>query len=348
LRSQIFFIPILMIAGSFNGSEMTQIARATAIFNCVALAVALLETKLGIAVFYPHNAVDDIIYSSRDVLIAGAALYRIPSSFTSSAAYAGAMVISAPLLLGAIVAEPPKSPWRHVLLVGSVASAVGVFVAASRGAAVFEILMMALFIPFARVKGFRISSWIAILMGLTLLILMTPRMQRFLTLRDARFVSDRLGSSVNTGFIRVVQKYPFGNGLGGGGSSIPYFLRARVKNEVSIENEYGLILLEQGVPGLMMWLAFMFWLMIRPLPSRSDPWYTGKWLARAFCALSFATAPLGNGMLSAIPQTAMLMLYAGWIATPRDTPSSSDCRHYTCHRSRKSSSTYLLDSASRE
>ena len=347
LRGQIFFIPILMIAGSFNGSEMTQIARFTAILNCVALAVALVETKLGLSLFYPHNAVDEIIYSSRDVLIGGAALYRIPSSFTSSAAYAGTMVISAPLLLGAMVVEPPKSRWRHVLLCGSVASAIGVFVAASRSAAVFEILMMTLFIPFARVKGFSVSSWIAILAGLTLLILVTPRMQRFLTLRDSRFVSNRLGSSVNTGFIQVVQEYPFGNGLGGGGSSIPYFLQTRVKNEMSIENEYGLILLEQGVPGLMMWLAFIFWLMTRPLPSRSDPWYTGKWLARAFCALSFATAPLGNGMLSAIPQTAMLMLYAGWIAMPRDTPSVSDCRRYARHGSAKSSITHLLDSTSR-
>jgi hypothetical protein len=57
--------------------------------------------------------------------------------------------------------------------------------------------------------------------------------------------------------------------------------------------------------------------LTRPSPPRTDPWYSGRWLAWLFCALSFATAPLGTGLLNAIPQTATMLMFAGWIAAPR-------------------------------
>jgi hypothetical protein len=318
LRGQTFFVPLLLIGASLSASDFTRIARSTAMINCAVTGVALLQTKLGIASFYPHNAVDEIIYNSRDVLCSGIAYYRIPATFTSSAAYAGTMVISAPLLLGAMAAEPRKGFWRYILLIATGLSAIGVFLAASRSAAMFEMVMTTLFLPFGRAKSIPIYGWIGVFIAVILLVSVTPRMQRFVTLSDAHFVGDRLSSSVNTGLIDIVEEYPLGNGLGGGGASIPYFLQSRANDEVSVENEYGLIALEQGLPGLVIWLAFICWLLIRPIPRLSDPWYTGRWLARIFCALSFATAPLGNGMLSAIPQTAILMLYAGWISAPQN------------------------------
>jgi O-antigen ligase len=115
----------------------------------------------------------------------------------------------------------------------------------------------------------------------------------------------------------MVEAYPLGNGLGGGGTSIPYFLQSLLQSPVEIENEYGRIALEQGIPGLALWLAFIVWLFTRAAPRRDDPWFAGRWLARLFCAISFATAPLGTGLLNAVPQTALVLLFAGWIAAPQ-------------------------------
>ena len=98
---------------------------------------------------------------------------------------------------------------------------------------------------------------------------------------------------------------------------IPYFLQPLLKNPVGLENEYARIVAEQGIPGLILWLAFIVWVFTRPAPRHFDPWYTGRWLARLFCAISFATAPLGTGLLNAVPQTAVLLMFTGWLAAPQ-------------------------------
>jgi hypothetical protein len=87
-----------------------------------------------------------------------------------------------------------------------------------------------------------------------------------------------------------------------------------------MENEYARIMLEQGVPGLALWLAFIVWLLTRAVPRSSEPWYTGRWLARFLCTIFFVTAPMGIGLLTAIPQTASLLVLCGWIASPQLVP----------------------------
>ena len=76
------------------------------------------------------------------------------------------------------------------------------------------------------------------------------RLQRFRSLQDPGFIAQRIGDSVNLSFIELVRTYPLGNGLGGGGTSVPYFLQDRIRNVVMMENEYARILLELGIPGL--------------------------------------------------------------------------------------------------
>jgi O-antigen ligase/polysaccharide polymerase Wzy-like membrane protein len=324
LRGQIFFLPFLLIGAQLERDDANKIAVSIAVLNTIVLVFALLEVKLGISRFYPSNvAVDDIIYISAIRLRGGDLATRIPATFTSSAAYGGNMIASLPFLLGGL-AQERRVPWRrNLLLAGTGVSAVGVFLAASRTVAV---TLFALFLMFGcvtfwrRLRNMPWGGWLALLLGLAWLVYSVPRLQRFVELQDTAYVKTRIGYSVNSSFLQLMKDYPLGNGLGCCGTSMPYFLQGEVRNSVGMENEYARIMLEQGVPGLALWLAFIVWLLTRPVPRRSEPWYVGRWLARLLCAISFATAPMGLGMLTAIPQTASLLVLCGWIASPQVVP----------------------------
>jgi hypothetical protein len=321
LRGQIFFLPFLLIGVQLERDDAYKIALSLAVLNAIVLVFALLELELGVPRFYPYNAaVDDIIYLAEVQLGGGNLVTRIPATFTSSAAYAGNMIASLPFLLGALTQER-RVPWRrNLLLAGTGVSAVGVFLAASRTDAVFLFAMFAGMTFWHRLRNMPWGGWVALLLGLAWLVYSVPRLQRFMELGDTSYVGSRIGSSVSGTFLQLMKDYPLGNGLGGGGTSMPYFLGDQLRNPVGMENEYARIMLEQGVPGLTLWLAFIVWLLTRPVPRSSEPWYTGRWLARFFCTISFATAPLGLGMLTAIPSTATLLVFCGWIASPQVAP----------------------------
>jgi hypothetical protein len=141
------------------------------------------------------------------------------------------------------------------------------------------------------------------------------RLQRFLTLQDVEFVGERVSWSVNDNFTQLMTEYPLGNGLGGGGTSMPYFLAAEVSPpSYYMENEYARIVLEQGVLGLCLWAAFIAWLFTRRHVRRADAWYVGRRLMWVACAAFFATGMIGKGLLTSIPGTALMLLGAGWIA----------------------------------
>jgi O-antigen ligase len=104
-----------------------------------------------------------------------------------------------------------------------------------------------------------------------------------------------------------------GNGLGGGGNSIPHFLLHLVRNPMPVENQYATIMLEQGLPGLLVWLAFIVWTLTRPLGPRTDPWHFPRLLARVACALYLATGFIGVGLFTAVPFSAMLFMWMAWL-----------------------------------
>ena len=152
-----------------------------------------------------------------------------------------------------------------------------------------------------------------ILIGISWLAFGEERLQRFTELQNTQMVSERIVGSVNMNFFEAAATYPFGNGLGGGGTSIPYFLQNRIEKPVLIENEYARILLEQGLVGLALWVAFIIWVLIRPQPPRTDPWFVGRRLAWVTCAAYFATGLIGTGLLTSIPHTCLLLLDVGWV-----------------------------------
>jgi hypothetical protein len=317
LRGNIFFLPFLLIGAMMSGREYQQLARAVAVLTAIVLVFAGAEVLFGVGRFFAAaNPVNITIFRSNDVVYGGQAHYRIPATFVSSAAYATSMVAGLVLVIGGLVQEEHHSRWRYALACAIGFAALGVFLSGSRSA-VLPLLILIIFGALPR-GGRRLRR--VVLVGLTLvvagLVAVTPRMQRFVTLENTDYVVQRIHGSINQNFISLAVEYPMGNGLGGGGTSLPYFLQDRLTNRVVLENEYARIMAEQGIPGLLLWLGFIGWLALRPAGSRSSPWYRGKLLARLFCLISFATAPLGIGMLDGIPSTELLLIFAGWFAAP--------------------------------
>ncbi len=323
LRGQIFFVPFILVGAMLDGTEMRKIAYALGALAIIELFFALAEVELGLPRFYPMNEVDQIIYNSLDVVIGSTTSYRIPATFVQAAAYGGNMAAGIPLLLGAMLQEPRGGSRRKLMLIALGASAVGVFLSASRSQATM-LFVLGLAATFSgRIRNFPWFGWVALLAVVGTLVAISPRMQRFVTLDNTGYLKKRVSSSINANFFELAAEYPLGNGLGGGGTSMPYFLASELRNPIVIENEYARIMLEQGVPGLALWLAFIFWVLTRPLPRKTDPWYLGKWLARVTVAYCFMVAPTGLGTLTLIPGTALIMLFAGWIATPNVTPAGT-------------------------
>lgn len=315
-RGQMFFVPFMLIGAMLDGDDLRRLAKWLGALNLIVLAFALAEVKFGVERFYPRNAVDELIYKSNDIYVGGKQFLRIPGTFVQSAAYAGTMLASIPLLLGVVGLERNRRK-SYVLIVIVGLTAVGIFLAASRSAAVILFLMVGMFMLSGRFKQVPWGLWVIGIAAVGLLVLISPRMQRFFTLDNANYVEKRIHGSVNEGFFKLAMDYPMGNGLGGGGTSLPYFLQSLVKNPVAMENEYARIMLEQGIPGLVMWLAFIVWVLTRPPLPRSDPWSLPQWLARLFCLASFAQGTTGMGLLTAIPSSSLLMLFCGWIAVPQ-------------------------------
>jgi hypothetical protein len=311
LRGAVFLVPFLLVGARLDDSDLRRLAVWLAFLNLAAFGVAAAEYVLGIEMFFPRNAVTELIYRSRDV--AGNTAHRIPSSFTGAHAYAATMTSTTALLLGVWLSD--KAPMRTLLATAIVASIIGVFMAASRT----HMLVLGLVVIAATGSGrvrlpIRIL-WIVGIGAITLIVMSDERLQRFRSLEDTDYVTDRIGGSINSSFVTLALDHPMGVGLGGGGTSLPYFLMNRIKERVLIENEYGRIMLEQGIPGLLIWLAFLVWTFTRPSSRLRTGLPVVRRLLWVLCGAYWASSVTGTGLLTSVPLTAAIMLYMGWIAS---------------------------------
>jgi hypothetical protein len=313
LRGNIFLLPFLVIGARLRREEIARLAFSLAILNLAVFAVTAVEYRIGIEPFFPRNTNTEIIYSSADV---GAGdQYRIPSTFTGSHAYAGTMVMTLPFLLGAWAMADTTRRRRVLLICASVAAILGVFAAASRvHTIVLAVVLVAAFFSGTIAPGAR-ALLFSVLTSIGIVVLGQERLQRFRTLEDTSFVSQRIVGSVNSSFWDLLFQYPLGNGLGGGGTSLPFFLQDRVRDRVTMENEYARILLEQSVIGLCLWVAFIGWFVSRRFSAARTGWQMGEHLAWIACCLYFGSAMIGTGLLTSIPQTALLLICAGWVSS---------------------------------
>jgi hypothetical protein len=308
LRGNVFLLPFLLIGARLKAEELDELALILAPLNLIALALAVTEYFLGLERFFPRNEITELIYNSRDV--AGFTAFRIPAFFVNAHAYAGTMVMTTPFLLGAWVRE--SRLWRRNLIsAGLFAALMGVFLGASRSHSIvlFALLIAAMF--GGELKSISRAGLVLILIFTGWLVSSNERLQRFTTLLNTEYLTARVSAStVNLPFLDAALEYPFGVGMGGGGTNIPYFLRQHIREPVAAENEYARIMLEQGVAGLFLWIAFIAWIAGRQTALRLRP-PLGRRLARWAALGYFAMACLGVGMLTSVPYTSLLLMAAG-------------------------------------
>jgi hypothetical protein len=320
LRGNAFLVPFLLVGSWLQGRDLARLVLIMAALNLLALGFAVAEYIVGVPAFFPVNGVTDIIYRSNDV--AGYTAYRIPACFANAHCFAGTMVGTFPWLVGGLV-QPGQRWWqRGLLLLGIGAALLGVFLTATRVGPVllFFLVLVATFT--GGLRGGHLVAWLLLLCAIAYVVSGEERMQRFLTLQDSEAVLSRVEGSVNVTFLDLLLRYPMGNGLGAGGTSIPFFLQGLIRDPVGMENEYSRLLLEQGVVGLGLWVGFIAWALSRPALPRGSPWQLGWRLLWCASLGSFLLAVLGVGLMTSIPQTVLLFLGVGFVAVPRSSPAA--------------------------
>ncbi len=312
LRGAVWFLPFMLIGGCLSAAELSGLACWLAVLNLFACGFGAAEYFWGIGGFFPRSSVTEIIEVSRDVV--GNA-FRIPSSFTNPASYSSTMNYSLPLLVSAWLRRERSSLVGLTILGGIAAAAVGVFLGASRTQAIILILFAGFLVTLRKVRFGGVVGLVIVGLGIGYLVSQNPRLQRFTSLQNTDYVQRRLELSANSTILEAAAKYPMGNGLGGGGTSLPYFLRSEVDAPLIIENEYGRIVLELGIPGLVLWLAFVVWALGRKPSWPGDDWECGRQLAWFSCLLGALTAITGIGLFTAIPGSALFFLLMGAMAS---------------------------------
>src|SRR5579862_5306378 len=79
LRGNTLLLPFLLIGARLEAEELDELALFLSGFNLAALVIGVTEYFIGLEPFFPHNAVTELMYNSRDV--AGYTAFRIPAFF---------------------------------------------------------------------------------------------------------------------------------------------------------------------------------------------------------------------------------------------------------------------------
>lgn len=316
LRGNAFFLPALLIGARLSGLEFYRLCGFVAILNIAVFGLSLAEYSSGVEQFYPPSATTAIIYNSNDM----DGQLRIPGSFVTAHVHGGTMLNTLPLLIGGLLQGYARR-WHQILLfLGVLTTLGGVVLSSTRTNLVMAALLIFAVLSFRGVnKKLKFSVIVLAIVGIGIMA-NSPSFSRMKTVLDSDTYSSRIATSVNRSFFEVISEYPMGNGLGGGGTSIPHFLVAQLRNPVSVENEYARIALEQGLIGLALWITFIAWYLMRPGWPDKNSWSRCQSLCRILTILGLASSLIGTGMLTAIPASFLFLLLIGWVAS--DPPPS--------------------------
>lgn len=321
LRGTVWFLPVLLIALRLTAADLTTLARGLAALNLGALAVGLYEFQNGIEAVFPRNVVTDIMYRSGDV--AGNTAYRIPSTFLSAHTYGGTMLFTLPFCLDRLFGVRSHVLDRLLAGCGVVAAVAGMLLCAARSPLVVVGVAAVLSVAVTRLNLWFLVG-VGAITGLGVGLASTSeRLQRAATLEDTEQVATRVGGSVNEGFLDVLVSYPLGAGMGRSvGTSIPFFLADRAKEQVGLENEFSRLTVDQGWVGLGLWLAFLVWLFVRPPHDRlSAPWQLGRVIMYSLLLATWGTAFIGTGVLATVPASVIMLAQMGVLAGGRGRPA---------------------------
>jgi hypothetical protein len=313
LRGSAFFLPVLLLGARLRDKDLLQVSVALAALNLIAIGFAGAEYWLGLPQFYPVSPVTAIIYASGDV---AGGFSRIPAIFTNAHSYGGTMVASIPYLIGGWERAVTRKT-RLLAMAGIAAAFLGVLMSATRLNFVTGVALLVFTMVNGRMKASRWVTFAVMIVMIGYIALTNERFQRFKSLSETDSVSERIHGSVNREFLEILSDHPMGNGLGGGGTSVPYFLEGQVKNPIATENEYTRILCEQGIIGLILWICFVIWYLTRAGTAfAKGPWTTSRRAVWGLSSFVLCTIWIGNGFLTAIPLTAITLLGIGWTAAP--------------------------------
>jgi hypothetical protein len=312
LRGNIFWIPMLLVGAWLDKNAIIRLAITLAGLNIVSFGFAMAEFVYGVETFVPENEVTAIVYRSRD--LAGQNL-RIPSTFANAHTFALTMVASIPILIGVITNRFSSWIVKPLLVAGMIVALAGVFLAGPKSPVVNLGMMVFLALFSGRIN---LTALLVMVLGFTVVgyfVAQEERMQRFMDLQNLEAVTERIQMSANLGFFEVMADYPMGKGMGAGGTSLPYWAEQYLTDRFYLENEFARLLLEQGLPGLMIWICFIFW-AFRGRIDRNDDFQLTKTLLWFRVATIWATAWIGIGMMTTIPGTAITFLAMGFIIAP--------------------------------
>lgn len=323
LRGNVFFLPLCLLSVRLKSRDWMFLSLSLAALNVMALTFGAAEYVLGVERFYPVSAVTQIIYASHDV--AGYQYFRIPAIFVNAHSYAGTMVATLPLLIGASIQPGLSRKSKYLLTAGLGAAILGVLMANTRVNVVSAALIAVAALLQGQMSKRQRLIWCCGIAATIVVALSNERLQRFTSLSDSDTITGRIQGSVNRTFLEVLTEYPMGNGLGGGGTSLPSFLENQVVKPIAIESEYGRILLEQGIIGLLFWIGFICFFLLSSHASAPSNWVVARRLTWCWCTVSFVLSSIGTGMLTAIPTTALLVLGIGWVMV-RPLQEAADVR----------------------
>ena len=229
------------------------------------------------------------------------------------------MLFSLPFLLDLLVGARVRPADRWLAAVGVIAAAGGLLMCAAR----YPLIMFGMMLVVAwGLSRFSLTIGLvgAVLVGGGLLVASSnERFQRASSLGNTEALAVRITGSANASFLQLLLDYPGGAGMGSAvGTSIPYFLADVAPEPVGMENEFSRILVDQGWVGLGGWLAFVGWLYIRPPPARPRaPWRLGVVFMYALTLATWMTAFIGNGTLSSVPGSVLLLTQMGVLVAVR-------------------------------
>ena len=223
------------------------------------------------------------------------------------------------LSLSILVYRWIRKPGGRAVTAGAIVITIlGIFVSGARTPVVQLGLLIMLVTIVTRFSPRILIGFAAIATIVAYVVFTNPRFQRFMTLEDTEYVQNRIGLSLNLSFLDVLSQYPMGAGLGSGaGTSIPFFLLKYSHPQIGLENEYSRVLLEQGIIGLLLWLAFLVWVFTNFPPKFSELGWVPHRMMWASVIILWGSAFMGVGMMTSVPATFLLMLLMGSLCVAR-------------------------------